>query len=412
MECNRRFDEGKLDKDMPPPPLNFAYWLHRQGIDPVERFATDADMRMLHGVQLYRVEIQKLKVWAKRRRDQLYEKMPPNLSKAEKPPVAESGDGDKPDWKAKDAAREERDRKLIAKRKKYLTDGHAEITDEYNKGYRYLDLVYKRMIGRWLYKDTYDRTSETQVLEDQFLREMRGRFTGGYAHALERQRNLHSGKMESVYDGAGRYAADKELERVAEADDARASNLDTDEPSGHKGIEEVIQDINSGATFEGGQAVAPVMGDDTAAPPPAAESPRPPPPPANADKAPEDNEDNDDLRSVLRKKVGDADELMSKTEREAAQTAARKEQVANGTLTIFRSDADYTVITDWETVEYTNPPKPCHKDEEDTQPSKKGKKRKTNDTASTSKKSKQEEPENKEMSEPDNDDDVFNPMDL
>ena len=61
-QCNQLLDPGCLDGDLPPEPLSFAYWLHRQGIDPVERFSTHADMRMLHATQHYRVRIQALRV--------------------------------------------------------------------------------------------------------------------------------------------------------------------------------------------------------------------------------------------------------------------------------------------------------------------------------------------------------------
>ena len=186
-KCNQLLDEGALDEDLPLEPLNFAYWLHRQGIDPIERFSTDEDMRMLHAVQLYRVRLQELKVQAAKAREHMPIKY----------------------------------RKNTDQRNRFVAKYKRAIQDQYDAGCKELDLVYKREVGRWLYQDQtkpdgdpkYPMDDAMRAIEDGFMREMKGRFTGGYAHALERQRNIKSDRLKSVYDGATRNAAELELGR-------------------------------------------------------------------------------------------------------------------------------------------------------------------------------------------------------
>jgi hypothetical protein len=306
VKCDQLRDIGALDDELPPQPLSFAYWLHRRGIDPVERFSTDEDMRMLHATQLYRVRIQALKVQSAKARESM--------------PIKFAKDSDL--------------------RKKYVAKYKRAIQDQYDAGCKELDLVHKLALGRWLYQDQrdsdgglkYPTDDAMRAIEDEFVLEMKGRFTGGYAHAIERQRNIKSGRLSTVYDGATRNAGDVEMEREAAAGlrsflldngvDLAAIDDDEDQPD-HMEVADVIATLKTGASIVGGTVVAPVDNGDVDAdlPPPNVE--------LVDDEEPDQMKDN-----------------------------ARKDQLANGTLTIFCADLDYYADGDWKSAKYVNPRAP------------------------------------------------------
>lgn len=355
-KCNQLLDEGALDEDLPLEPLNFAYWLHRQGIDPIERFSTDEDMRMLHAVQLYRVRLQELKVQAAKAREHMPIKY----------------------------------RKNTDQRNRFVAKYKRAIQDQYDAGCKELDLVYKREVGRWLYQDQtkpdgdpkYPMDDAMRAIEDGFMREMKGRFTGGYAHALERQRNIKSDRLKSVYDGATRNAAELELGREVAAShsltpflldngiDLSAILVAEEAQSETKGVADVIasleatydKDAETGGTFVGGAVVTPDDDGDAEAAP----SPTPTPPAAEPADALEETDEMDvetaenstDLRSVVSKKIDTDDSTEAVEDDDEMSTMkeeALKDQLANGTLTVFRPEDDYYTDPDWENTVYKNP---------------------------------------------------------
>lgn len=312
-KCNQLLDAGHLDEDLPSEPLSFAYWLHRQGIDPVERFSTHDDMRMLHVMQHYRVRIQALRVQSAKAKEHM--------------PIKHKRGSDL--------------------RTRYVANYQKAIQAQYDAGCKQLDLVHKRTLGRWLYMDQLDSDGThkyliddaTRAIEADFVLEMAGRFTGGYAHAIERQRNIKSGRLRSVYDGATRNAGEMELEREAAAAsglapflkevgiDLAAIDAEDDDQRGPMGVADVVSQLaESGGTFVGGAIVA--VADDgdveTEAPAPA------------GDSAPKEPDEMD---------TEEAGQMMED---------ARKDQLANGTLTIFSPDLDYHAVVDWKSSLYKN----------------------------------------------------------
>ena len=346
VKCNQLLDAGELDEDLPPEPLSFAYWLHRQGIDPVERFSTHADMRMLHATQHYRVRLQALRVQSAKAREHM-----PMRHKA---------------------GSEQRTR--------YVSHYQKAIQAQYDAGCKQLDLVHKRALGRWLYMDQLDSDGAHKYLmddamraiEDDFVLEMNGRFTGGHAHAIERQRNIKSGRLRSVYDGATRNAGEMELEKEAAAAsglapflqeagiDLAAIDAEDDDQRGPMGVADVVSQLaESGGSFVGGAIVADTDdgGVDPEAPALAAAAASAPEEPDEMDTEPdtEPAEDQAGLRGVVGAQIDNIAEAVVDGE-EAGQMKedARKDQMANGTLSIFRPDLDYHAVVDWRNAVYKN----------------------------------------------------------
>ena len=341
---NQLLDAGELDEDLPTEPLSFAYWLHRQGIDPVERFSTHTDMRMLHGMQHYRVDIQALRVQSAKAKEHM--------------PIRHKRGSDL--------------------RTRYVAQYQKAIQAQYNAGCKQLDLVHKPTLGRWLYMDQLDSDGTHKYLMDDAMRaieadfvlEMNGRFTGGYAHAIERQRNIKSGRLRSVYDGATRNAGEMELEREAAAAsglapflkevgiDLAAIDAEDDNQRGPMGVADVVSQLaESGGTFEGGAivAVADDGGVEPEAPAPAPAAPEEPDEmDTEMDTEPAENQAG--LRGVVGAQIDNIAEAVVDGE-EAGQMRedARKDQLANGTLTIFSPDLDYHAVVDWKNTTYKNP---------------------------------------------------------
>ena len=344
-KCNQLLDLGHLDEDLPLEPLSFSYWLQRQGIDPRERFCTDDDMRMLHAVHLYRVRLQELRVQSAKAKEHM--------------PIKHTRSSDQ--------------------RARFVSKYTRAVQDQYDAGCKELDLVYKRALGRWLYQDQrnpdgtlkYPADDAMRAIEDDFVLEMNGRFTGGYAHAIERQRNIKSGRLSSVYDGATRHAGEMELEREVAAglapflvdngvDPADDDDDDEDERRRHTAVADVVASLaTTGGTFVNGSIVnvATVEPGNVEAPAPARVSP-PPAAAAGDDEMDTDDpatENQDGLRGIVEAQIDNIAEEVVDDEVDKMQEDARKDKLAAGTLTIFSSDLDYSADADWKSVEYKNP---------------------------------------------------------
>ena len=295
VKCEQLVDAGATDDELPTEPISFAYWLDKNKIDPREHFPNDEQMHMLHATRLYIAGLQALRVQSAKSREVM--------------PIKGLRDSDQ--------------------RKRFVAKYKRDIQDQYDAGCKELDLVYKRALGRWLYKDQqnsdgtlkYPADDATRAIEDAFILEMEGRFTGGYAHAIQRQRDIKSGKLSTVYDGAARNAGALELEREAAAGVVADDDDDDDEP---KGVADVIATLATGGSFVGGGVVAPVDDGDV-------ESESPPP----------------------YDEVDDDDDVQIKED-------VRKDQMVNGTLTIFSSDLDYYADGDWKSTNYKNPRPPLY----------------------------------------------------